>query len=96
MKLLHAAATAAFLACTTPASAQVLDLSTVKCSDFLASGKDAIAMIVMWLDGYYSDDDASAVIDFGKVGTKVTRIGEACTKEPSKLLSDVAEDILGK
>ena len=96
MKILHVAATAAFLACTTPASAQVLDLSTVKCGEFLASGKDAIAMIVMWLDGYYSDDDASAVIDFGKVAAKVTKVGEACTKDPTKLLSDVAEAALGK
>jgi hypothetical protein len=96
MKILHAAATAAFLACTTPASAQVVDLSTVKCGEFLAAGKDAIAMVVMWLDGYYSDDDASAVIDFGKVGAKVAKMGEACNKEPTKLLSDVAENVLGK
>ncbi len=96
MKILHAAATAAFLACATPASAQVVDLSTVKCGEFLSAGKDAIAMVVMWLDGYYTDDDASAVIDFNKVAAKVTKVGEACSKEPSKLLSDVAEDVLGK
>jgi acid stress chaperone HdeB len=96
MKLLRAAATAIALACATPASAQVLDLSTVKCNEFLSAPKDAIAMVVMWLDGYYSDDDASAVIDFSKVAAKVTKMGEACTKEPGKLLSDVAEDVLGK
>lgn len=95
MKLASAMIVAATLAAT-PASAQVLDLSSVKCDQFLKSGKESIAMIVMWLDGYYADDDASAVIDFGKVGAKIEKVGESCMKQPEALLSEVAEEVLGK
>jgi len=44
-------------------AADSLDLSAIKCQEFLDSGKDNIAMIITWLDGYYKDPQATATID---------------------------------
>jgi len=63
MRLAAALFAAATLA-SAPALAQTLDLSTIKCKDFLGSGKDNIAVIITWLDGYYKDKDDPPIIDF--------------------------------
>src|SRR5439155_3938176 len=47
-------------------AADSLDLSAIKCQEFLGSGKDNIAMIITWLDGYYKDQDDPPILDFTK------------------------------
>ena len=69
-------------------------MSALKCEDFLKSGKDAIAYIVIWLDGYHMDQDASPVMDFGKIAVKVEKFGEYCTKNGSANMKDAAEVVL--
>jgi acid stress chaperone HdeB len=79
-----------------PARAQVVDLSTITCKDFLASGKDNIGSIMMWLDGYYTDDDGPAVVNFDKMKEKGAKLGEYCAKNPTIGLITAAEQFLGK
>jgi acid stress chaperone HdeB len=94
VKLCHALIAAALLVSAAPAHAQVVDMSALKCEEFLKSGKDAIAYIVIWLDGYHMDQDASPVMDFGKIATKVERFGEFCGKNPSTTMKSAAEEVL--
>jgi acid stress chaperone HdeB len=96
MRLARAVAATALIAFATPASAQVVDLSQLKCEEFLKSGKDGIAYIVMWLDGFYSDSDATPAVDFGKVATKIQKFGDYCGKNPAKDIIAAADEILGK
>jgi acid stress chaperone HdeB len=79
-----------------PARAQVVNLSTITCKDFLANSKDKIDLIAMWLDGYYTDDDVPAVVDFGKMREKAAKLGDYCAKNPSVGLTTAAEQIMGK
>jgi hypothetical protein len=85
---------AAMLAATAPAQAQVVDMSVLKCDEFLKSGKDAIAYIVIWLDGYNTDQDASPVMDFGKIAAKVEKFGDYCNKNGSATMKDAADEVL--
>lgn len=94
VKLCRALLAAAMLAIAAPAEAQVIDMSTLKCEEFLKSGKDGIAYIVIWLDGYYTDQDASSAMDFGKIAGKIERFGDYCTKNPAKTMTDAADEIL--
>ena len=96
MKHARAIAAAAMIAFATPASAQIADLSQLKCDEFLKGGKDAIAYIVMWLDGFYADSDQTPAVDFGKVATKIQKFGDYCTKNPEKDMIAAADEILGK
>src|SRR5215831_6851677 len=53
MRLAFAALIAIALLLPDPACAQVVDLSTIKCKDFLDSSKETVAYIMTWLDGYF-------------------------------------------
>ena len=80
----------------TPAQAQVVNLSKTSCKDLLASGKDGLIIIWSWLYGYYSDQDADPVVDFGKLTAKGQALAEACARTPDKDVISVAEDIYEK
>lgn len=78
------------------AQAAVLDLGTVKCKDFLASSKDEISYTLAWLDGYYMDEDAPAIIDFDKLKTNAGKLGEYCAAHPDIGVGAAAEELFGK
>ena len=39
--------------------------------------------MLMWLDGYYSEDDAPPIVDFDKMGENSKKLGEYCGKNPA-------------
>jgi ABC-type glycerol-3-phosphate transport system substrate-binding protein len=99
MKTVSAVAAALMLCLSltaAPVQAQTVNLAKTSCKEFLASGKDGIALIWAWLYGYYSDQDADPVIDFGKLTAKGQALAEACQKSPDKDVISVAEDIYEK
>ena len=79
-----------------PAQAQVVNLSKMTCKEFLSTGKDGITFIWAWLYGYYADQDADPIIDFGKLTAKGQALAEACQKSPDKDVISIAEDIYEK
>ena len=79
---------------TGSASAQVLDLSTVKCKEFVASGNENITLVMMWLTGYYADQDASPLVDFTKMKSDATKIGEYCATNPDNSIITAAEEVM--
>ncbi|MGD9843910.1 MAG: HdeA/HdeB family chaperone [Variibacter sp.] len=82
------------LTATMPASAQVLDLSTVKCKDFVESGERNISLILMWIQGYYTEEDDPPLIDFDKMAENGKKLGEYCGKNPSAGLITAADEVL--
>ncbi len=79
-----------------PAGAANLDLSTIKCKDFLTSGKDNIAVIITWLDGYYKEKDDPPIIDFDKFTANSASLAKYCTDNPDNGLITAADKTLGK
>lgn len=79
-----------------PAGAQVVNLSSLSCKEFVGLKPDAITMLWAWLYGYYADQDADPIIDFGKLTAKGQALAEACAKSPDKDIISVAEDIYEK
>jgi acid stress chaperone HdeB len=86
---------AAFLCSPAPASAVVLDLSTMSCKQFLDSGKDDINMILTWLDGWYKGDQDEAVIDTDIFLDNAKKFGKYCAEHPSISIVNAAEKVLG-
>lgn len=87
-----AVATAVWAAAPAPAAAQKLDLSTVKCKEFLASGQENISLILMWLTGYFADQDASPIVDFDKMKSNGAKLGEYCRANPETGLITATEE----
>ncbi len=82
MKAILVLTTAALVAAAIPAQAQKFDMSTIKCKEFVSSSPDKIAGILWWLQSYYSDEDASPLVDFDKMKTDEKAMGEYCDKNP--------------
>lgn len=94
MKKLSMMLVAAALIAPLPVKAQQLDLSTISCKDFVASDKETIGFILMWLEGYYSEQDAKPIVDFDKMKGNGGRLGEYCGKNPSHSLITAADDVM--
>jgi acid stress chaperone HdeB len=88
----------AFLAllCATPASAQKIDVATIKCEDFIKSPKETIGNLMMWLSGFYTGEDDDAIIDFDKMAADGQKLGAYCAKNPAISLLTAAERIMSK
>lgn len=79
-----------------PAGAANLDLSTIKCKDFLTSGKDNISVIITWLDGYYKEKNDPPIIDFDKFSANSANLAKYCADNPDNGLITAADKTLGK
>jgi acid stress chaperone HdeB len=79
-----------------PAQAQKqLDLSTMTCKRFFEYDKDNLAIMLMWLDGYYSEDDAPPIVDFDKMTENSRKLGVYCAKNPDKSVITAADEVMG-
>jgi acid stress chaperone HdeB len=77
-----------------PAYAQKVDVSTVKCRDMPTHSGEKNALIMMWLQGYYSDEDASPIIDFDKMLRDEKKLVEYCEKNPDHSIITAADEVL--
>jgi acid stress chaperone HdeB len=50
--------------------------------------------MLMWLQGYYSDEDASPIVDFDKMMKDAQKLGEYCAKNPDHSVITAAEEAL--
>jgi acid stress chaperone HdeB len=96
VKILSAIVTAAVLAAATPAQAQKVDLSTITCKQFLEMSRESISLILMWMAGYYSDQDAPPIVDFDKMKENATKLGGYCSKNPEVGLITAAEETIAE
>ena len=92
--LLSLAIAAALLAAGT-AQAQQLDLASARCKEFVDGSRENALLIVMWLQGYYSEENAAPVVDFEKMKANSGKIGEYCRKYPGHSISTAAEKVMG-
>jgi acid stress chaperone HdeB len=91
--------TPAFLAAclfAAPALAQKVDLSTITCKDFFEGPQDRVSFVVMWLDGYYADEDDPPVVDFDRMKKRIEELAVFCAKNPTMGLITAADETLGK
>lgn len=96
MKIFGAAAVAIMIAATPARAADVLDLSTITCSQFVNSGQEAIGNLLMWLSGYYTEDGDPTVIDKNKMEQVGGKLGGYCAANPDMGLLTAAEEVMGK
>jgi acid stress chaperone HdeB len=94
VKTLSAILVAAALTVATPAHAQKVDLSTISCKQFLESSKETISLILMWMAGYFADQDDPPVVDFDKMKEDAQALGAYCAKNPEMGLITAAEETI--
>ena len=96
MRMLRGMLVGAVLLSGVPAQAQVVDLSTIKCRDFVASNKEQIGLILAWLNAYYKSEDDPAVIDFGQLMKDGQKLGAYCGANPDIGLITASDKLFDK
>jgi acid stress chaperone HdeB len=94
--VLVAAAALATAANAQVANAQVVDLSTIKCKDFVELPKETVNAVTMWLDGYYTDEEDPAIVDFDKMKGKADKLVAFCQANPKMGLMGAAESVMAR
>lgn len=77
-----------------PQPPQQLDLATVTCKEFVTSDKETIGLILMWLQAYYTEQDAKPVVDFTKMKSDGEKIGAYCGKNPGHSIITAADEVM--
>jgi acid stress chaperone HdeB len=95
-KVVSAVLVAAALLAAAPADAQVIDLSTLTCKQFIELPKETLNAVTLWLDAYLTDEEESAVIDFDKMKGKADRLAAYCAQNPETSLMTAAENVMDK
>ena len=94
MKTLPILAAAALLTLAGPARAQRLDLEAVTCKEFQASDKQTVAMVLMWLQAFYTGPDAKPIVDFDKMKVDGDRLAAYCEKNPTHVVIIAADNVM--
>jgi HdeA/HdeB family len=95
-RLRSAAIGIALAVAASPAMAATLPLADLSCKQFVDYNKDNTSIILTWLDGYYSDKDDPAVIDFDRMGQNGKKLEEYCSAHPGTPVGKAAEEVMGK
>ena len=95
MKIASAVIVAAVLAAP-GANAQAIDLSRMKCKDFIELPKETITSLTIWLDGYLTDDEEPRVVDLAQMKIKAEKLALFCAQNPNVSLLSAAEDVIEK
>jgi acid stress chaperone HdeB len=96
VKHLKAIAIVALLAAVSPAHAQKVDLSTITCKQFLEMKQESVSLILMWMAGYYADQDAPPIVDFDKMREDAGKLAGYCAKNPGVGLITAAEETISE
>ncbi len=99
MKTFHAAIICAVLLPTIPAALaddSKIDMSKLSCGQFAAYSKDNMSIIMMWLEGYYTEEDDDAVIDFGKMAGDMARLLIYCGEHPDTDIITASDEVMNK
>jgi acid stress chaperone HdeB len=96
MRRLLLLAIAASLNVAVPAQAEKVDLSTITCKRFFEYSKENVSLMLMWLDGYYTEDDDDPIVDLDKLADNAKKLSDYCGKNPTHNIITAAEKTIAK
>ena len=93
MKKIAIATSVLFLALAQPVQAEVIDISTVKCSDLATMNEEEASYLLIWLHGYYGGKAGDTTIDLEGFAAAGTDIGTKCGENPELGLMTVVQQL---
>jgi acid stress chaperone HdeB len=79
---------------TRQASAEDMDFSKIKCSDFLSSPKDQISIVLAWLEGYYTKENDPPIMYSEKLVKDAKGLSEYCNSNRDDDIIKAAEKVM--
>jgi acid stress chaperone HdeB len=74
----------------------VIDLSKIRCKEFIEFPKETMSYLTMWIDGYLTDEEDPRVVDLEKMKAKTEKLGLYCAQNPRMNVLTAAEDVMAK
>jgi len=65
------------------ASAETLDISTLKCADIVEMSPEEGAILLAWIDGYLGGRADDTRLDMDRFNSNAESAGEACEADPN-------------
>ena len=96
MKRTLAAAVLAALSFTIPASAETIDLATVKCSELGTMDQADAGFLFTWLLGYAGGQAGTTTMDLSAMESLGTKIGEYCGANPDVGILSAATEVMSE
>jgi acid stress chaperone HdeB len=96
MKNLAAVLLTAALLADSPAFATKIDLSKMRCDEFLKSSKEDVGYTMAWLDAYYRGDDDPTIIDTEKFAGDAKKLADYCAAHPNIRLITATDKLFEK
>jgi acid stress chaperone HdeB len=78
------------------ARAEQIDFSTTTCKEFMDSHKEAMGVVLAWLDGYYRDENDPPIFDTDRFQENAKKLGAYCAVHPTVGLITAADELFGK
>jgi acid stress chaperone HdeB len=94
VKILSVVLVAAALVAAPQTQAEPIDLSKLKCKEFIESGPDKMTLIVTWLTGFNTEEDDDLIFDFDVIKAYVDKVGAFCKQNPDFTIKAAADGIM--
>jgi len=76
--------------------AQEIDMTALKCAEFVKSSRETATSIMLWLSGYYTYEDDLPVISASKISNKENQLKQYCADHPALPLLEASEIFMDK
>lgn len=96
MKLLTTVALIGALTTAPAPNPQQIDVSSMKCQQFIKSDDARVNLIVTWFLGFYAEAHDPQVIDLSQLDDARNRFLNFCKQQPEFSMTAAAEGLLGK
>ena len=96
MKRILAAAAITALSFSMPATAETIDLATVKCAELSMMKQDEATFLFTWLLGYAGGQAGTTTMDLTEMESIGTKIGEYCAGNPDVGILSAASEMMSE
>lgn len=76
------------------AEASGIDITRLTCGELVSMDEDAIGIIIVWIDGYYSGQHGSTSFDPDSWEGLGEMVGTACERDPNRRVMQAIDDVI--
>ena|SRR6266852_595506 len=96
MNKLAAAVIVVAISAGSQAFAAAIDLSKMRCDEFLKSSKEDISATMAWLDAYYRGEDDPPIVNTEKFAADAKKLTDYCAAHPNIRLITATDKLFEK
>jgi acid stress chaperone HdeB len=76
--------------------AQEIDMTSLKCREFVNSKQETATNIMLWLSGYFTYEDDAPIINISKIKNKENQLKQYCADNQDLTLLEASEIFMDK